>query len=195
VKKIEITRETGETSIRLQFLPKSGGAIEIATGLPFLDHMLAALSLHGGLSLNVEASGDVEVDPHHLIEDVGITLGKAVRRFQEENKNIERSGFFIFPMDGSLAQVAMDLSGRTSFQWNVPFNGDHSTPYPLAVFREFFMGFTQGARAALHVNVTALDNDHHGIEACFKAFGKALSRALELREESGPTSTKGMIDD
>lgn len=195
MKTIEISRETGETSISLTFSPASEMGMEITTGLPFLDHMLSALTLHGGLSLKIKASGDVDVDPHHLIEDTGISLGKAVRRFQQENEAIERSGFFIFPMDGSLAQVAMDLCGRTHFQWNVPFTGDHSTPYPLAVFREFFMGFTQGARATLHVNVTTMDNDHHGIEACFKAFGKALSRALETREQSGPTSTKGVIDD
>jgi len=191
---IVIERSTRETTINLQFVSKTTDGPLIETPVPFFSHMLEALCLHGQLYIGGTAGGDVDVDPHHLIEDVGICLGKAVRQHQDD-VNIDRSGFFIFPMDGSLAQVAIDLCGRSHLIWNVALKGDHSTSFGLAVFREFFAGFCQGARATVHINVPYLDCDHHAVEAIFKSFGKALHSAVKARGSSGVSSSKGVIDD
>lgn len=189
------SRKSSETDVSVSLQMTSEPARSISTTVPFFDHMLEALALHGGLGIELKAAGDTEVDIHHLVEDCGIALGNAVRELQGSAGAIERAGFFIFPMDGSRARVVLDLCGRSHLVWNGELRGDHSTPFSLWVFREFFAGFSQGGRATLHIDLELIDNDHHAIEACFKAFGKALRAALAPNAAGLMPSTKGVIDD
>jgi imidazoleglycerol-phosphate dehydratase len=188
-----ITRNTQETQITLTFHADSG-PIAIETGLPFFDHMLNAWACHGRFGLEVDARGDIEVDPHHLIEDTGIVLGQAIREALPEFKGIQRAGCFAFPMDGTLAMVALDLCGRPNLVWNVEFGN-----FPLGgldpnLFREFYKGLVDGMRGTLHVHIPCKDNDHHLIEAIFKAFGRALREASVPVASGTILSTKGMLD-
>jgi imidazoleglycerol-phosphate dehydratase len=188
-----ITRNTQETQITLTF-HADGGPIAIETGLPFFDHMLNAWACHGRFGLEVDARGDIEVDPHHLIEDTGIVLGQAIREALPEFKGIQRAGCFAFPMDGTLAVVALDLCGRPNLVWNVQFGH-----FPLGgldpnLFREFYKGLVDGMRGTLHVHIPCKDNDHHLIEAIFKAFGRALQEAAVPVASGAILSTKGMLD-
>jgi imidazoleglycerol-phosphate dehydratase len=188
-----ITRNTQETQVTLTF-HADGGPITIETGLPFFDHMLNAWACHGRFGLEVDARGDIEVDPHHLIEDTGIVLGQAIREALPEYKGIQRAGCFAFPMDGTLAVVALDLCGRPNLVWNVEFGN-----FPLGgldpnLFREFYKGLVDGMRGTLHVHIPCKDNDHHLIEAIFKAFGRALQEAAVPVASGAILSTKGMLD-
>ena len=187
-------RETKETSIRIVVNLDDSSFREFRTGIPFFDHMLDAMSLHGGIGLAVEATGDLAVDPHHLVEDVGIVLGCAIRDALRDAGPIERCGFFVFPMDGSQAQVAIDLCGRATLIWNVHLSGRNVGSFDPGLIREFFKAFADSARWAIHVTVPYADNDHHVIEAVFKAFGRALRGAIRRTTATG-MSTKGVIDD
>lgn len=191
----EESRNSRETSIKLEINLDAPGNGTINSSLPFFDHMLEAFCCHGELGLNMEASGDIGVDPHHLVEDAGIVLGRGVRQACQRYENISRSGFNIFLMDGSQAQVAIDLCGRPNLVWNIDFKGNNSQTLDPEVFREFFKGFVDNAGATLHINVPYLDNNHHAIEAVFKGFGKALKMATKLRNSSNILSTKGGFDD
>ncbi|HEY9686978.1 MAG TPA: imidazoleglycerol-phosphate dehydratase [Coleofasciculaceae cyanobacterium] len=188
-----LTRNTKETQITLTFYA-DGGPIAIETGLPFFDHMLNAFACHGRFGLEVDARGDIEVDPHHLIEDTGIVLGQAIREALPEFKGIQRAGCFAFPMDGTLAVVALDLCGRPNLVWKVELGH-----FPLGgldpnLFREFYKGLVDGLRGTLHVHIPCKDNDHHLIEAIFKAFGRALREAAIPVASGAILSTKGMLD-
>lgn len=189
-----IERQTKETQIQLELLLDDPSIIDIQTPLPFFSHMLNAFACHGRFGLIVKASGDIEVDPHHLIEDVGIALGQAIRQAVPGYSGIERAGCFSFPMDGTLAQVALDLCGRSNLIFNVKFG-----PLPIGtldpnLFREFYKGLVDGMAATLHIHVPVQDNDHHVVEATFKAFGRSLYNATRIIQGTGVLSTKGMIE-
>jgi imidazoleglycerol-phosphate dehydratase len=192
-----IQRETKETQIDLTLgLQPSKEAPLLETPLPFFNHMLNTLACHGQFSLAVKAKGDIEVDPHHLIEDVGIVLGKTlVKALGGELKGIVRAGCFSFPMDSTLAIVAIDLCGRPNLVWNVSF-GPHLVGHlDPNLFREFFKGFVDGAQATVHVQIPYQDNDHHVVESIFKAFARSLNQAVQpLPHSDAIMSTKGMLD-
>lgn len=194
VRRATFERRTRETEIAMRIDLDGTGSGEIETTLPFLDHMLSALSCHGRFDLAVSARGDVEVDPHHLVEDCGIALGTVFARALASTPALARAGCFDFPMDGSLARVAVDLCGRPNLVWNVETGTEPLGGVPPALFRDFFKGFADGLRATVHVNVPYRDNDHHALEAVFKAAGRALRRAVTPVEGAGPTSTKGSLD-
>ncbi len=189
-----ITRNTKETQIQINLNLDVATEPRIETGLPFFDHMLTAFACHGRFGLTVQAQGDIEVDPHHLIEDVGIALGEAIREALPGYKGILRAGCFAFPMDGTLAVVALDLCGRSNLVWNVEFGNFPVGGINPNLFREFYKGLTDGLRGTLHVHVPCRDNDHHLIEACYKAFGRALREAVTPVGDYVVLSTKGVLD-
>jgi len=185
----ETTRETRETRIRVAIRLDGPAGAQARTGLPFLDHMLESFAVHGRFGLEVQASGDVQVDPHHLVEDCGIVLGTAVALALGEVRGIRRAGYFGFPMDGSLVLAAVDLCGRPNLVWNVPVGTQ-----PLGGIEPgLFKGLADGLRATIHVNAPYRDNDHHAIEAAFKSFGRALRDAVTPTGDESVPSTKGTI--
>ncbi len=176
------TRKTGETDIQVTWHLETPELVNIQTPLPFFNHMISALAKHGRFGIDIQASGDIDVDPHHLVEDTGIVMGQALFQALGGTFNgIERSGFFQFPMDGTLAQVAIDLCGRPNLVWNVPqFESATVGLVDPRLFREFFKGFVDGLNLTLHVHIPYRDNDHHVIEAIFKAFTKALRQSVTV---------------
>ena len=189
-------RSSKETRVKIEINLDKAGERKIKTDLPFLTHMLDAFACHGRFSLNVDAEGDIEVDGHHLIEDTGIVLGTAIREaLGEANSSpIERSGFFTYPMDGSLATVALDICGRANCVWNVELLPGNIGSLDPTLFREFFKGFADGLKATVHVNLAYVDNNHHAVEAIFKGLGKALRMATRSIEGDEILSTRGMFD-
>ncbi|HEY9745344.1 MAG TPA: imidazoleglycerol-phosphate dehydratase [Oculatellaceae cyanobacterium] len=189
-----VTRNTKETQITLSLHLDDAETQTIRTGLPFFDHMLAAFACHGRFGLEVDAVGDIQVDPHHLIEDVGIVLGEAIREALPGYQGIQRAGCFAFPMDGTLAVTALDLCGRPNLVWNVTFGNFPVGNLDPNLFREFYKGLTDGMRGTLHVHIPCRDNDHHLVEAIFKAFGRSLREAVTPVGAGVTLSTKGMLD-
>lgn len=189
-----VTRNTKETQITLTLHLDTATPHTIETGLPFFDHMLTAFACHGRFGLELQANGDIEVDPHHLIEDVGIVLGEAIRQALPGYKGIERAGCFAFPMDGTLAVAALDLCGRPNLVWNVRFGNFPVGGIDPNLFREFFKGLVDGMRGTLHIHIPCQDNDHHLIESIFKAFGRSLRNAVIPIDPGTVLSTKGMLD-
>ena len=196
-----VKRQTRETDISIGV--SFGDPVErnIDTPLPFLNHMLDTFACHAGFGLQLKAKGDIHVDPHHLIEDCGIVLGQAIAiALTDEKKEggsfagIQRAGFFSFPMDGSLADVAIDLCGRPNFIWNVLLAGQSLGNLDGRLFREFYKGLTDGLRCTLHINLRYADNDHHAVEAIFKAAARALAQAVMPARSSEALSTKGSLD-
>ena len=193
-----IERVTKETQIKLTLFVDKSPTEEnrLNTQSPFLNHMLNTLATHGRFTLQVDATGDVEVDPHHLIEDVGIVFGQAVvKALGGSFKGIERAGCFRFAMDGTLADVALDVCGRGNIVWNVPpFESALVGTVDPRLFREFFKGVVDGLALTMHVNVPYRDNDHHVVEAIFKAFARALNQALTPLPDGEMMSTKGTLE-
>jgi imidazoleglycerol-phosphate dehydratase len=190
-----ITRKTKETDITVEVDLDQAGQSDIQTSLPFLSHMLEALAMHGRFSFRIRAVGDIEVDPHHLIEDTGITLGETIFKALGGLGGIQRAGNFTYPMDGSLVTVAIDLCGRRNLTWKVQFGNFPIGNLDPNLFREFFKGFVDGLRATLHCYELYGDNDHHVIEAVFKALAKSLRQAVTPLESGEVLSTKGMLDE
>lgn len=190
-----VERTSKETQVTITVNLDKAGKRDIQTDLPFLSHMLDAMACHGRFSLTVRASGDIQVDAHHLIEDCGIVLGKAIYEALNGISGIQRAGDFTFPMDGTLVLVAIDICGRRNLTWNAKF-GPHLVGHiDPNLFHEFFKGLADGMRTTIHVHEFYGDNDHHVIESIFKAFSRALREAIIPIEDSGPLSTKGMFDD
>lgn len=193
-----VKRHTKETQIELTLHldPPAGFVSELNTPLPFLNHMLNTLVCHGGLGLQINATGDIEVDPHHLIEDVGIVLGQAiVKALGGSFSGIQRAGCFSYPMDGTLASVSLDVCGRGNLVWNVPpFESALVGSVDPRLFKEFFKGVVDGLAVTLHINVPYRDNDHHVVEAGFKAFARALRQALTPLASGQVMSTKGTLE-
>ncbi|MBI1375755.1 MAG: imidazoleglycerol-phosphate dehydratase HisB [Phycisphaera sp.] len=191
-----IARKTNETSIDLR-LDLDGGARNIDTGIGFFDHMLDHIAKHGRLGFNVNAMGDTHIDDHHTVEDVGIVLGQAIADALGDKKGIERYGFASVPMDETLAQVTLDLSGRMSFVFNVQFVGFGDDPpvagrFDVQLVEEFFNAVAANAMMNLHIHVPWGSNNHHIAEGIFKAFGRALRDAVKITHDEIP-STKGSL--
>ncbi len=191
-----IERKTAETAIRIRLDLEGRGAAEISTGIPFFDHMLTALARHGCLDLCVEAAGDLAVDLHHTVEDVGIVLGEAVAKALGEKAGILRYGAARVPMDEALASAVIDLSGRPFLVFQAPqLRGGRIGDFDTDLVREFFQGLANHLRATLHVQVEYGQNTHHMVEAAFKATGRALGEATRLdpRLAGVVPSTKGTL--
>ncbi|HEY3275180.1 MAG TPA: imidazoleglycerol-phosphate dehydratase HisB [Syntrophorhabdaceae bacterium] len=189
----KVERQTKETDIKIKLTVDGEGMGDSCTAIPFFDHMLNLFARHGMFDLSVEAKGDLDVDTHHTVEDVGIVMGKALKEAIGSAEGLRRYGHAIVPMDESLAMVAIDMSGRPAFVWNGELQG-RIAMFDLEVVKEFFKGFVGEARCALHVNVLYGDNLHHKVEAVFKGFGKALKEAVTRDERiKGVLSTKGML--
>jgi imidazoleglycerol-phosphate dehydratase/histidinol-phosphatase len=186
------SRTTKETSIEVHVSLYGTGKIDVRTGLGFFDHMLHALGAHAGFDLRIQAEGDLHVDEHHLVEDVGIALGEAINRALNDRSAIERFGF-VLPMDEALAQVAIDLAARFAFEWDASFTRERIGDVPTEMFKHFFKSLCEGLRCALHISVTG-ENEHHKAEAIFKGVGRALRGAVarDLRVKGIP-STKGVL--
>jgi len=189
-----IERQTSETNIQLELSLDGAGACHIETGIGFFDHMLNAFARHGLFDLHVQCAGDLHVDPHHSVEDVGICLGQAIDKALAGKESIERYGHSYVPMDEALARSVIDLSGRAYFVLTASFIDERIGEFPTALVREFFQAVAAQARLNLHIDLLRCANDHHGVEAIFKAFGRALD-AASLRSDRvhGVPSTKGAL--
>ena len=191
----EVKRETSETRIEVRLDLDGGGRYEVETGVGFLDHMLAALARHGRFDLRVQATGDLHIDEHHTVEDVGITLGQALDRALGERKGIRRFGDARVPMDDALAEVAIDLSGRGLGVLEIKTLGESVGGISGQMFPHFFRSLAAAARMTLHASIVRGENDHHRVEALFKAFARALDDATRIDERIAgelPT-TKGSL--
>jgi len=188
-------RATKETDIRVEWTLDGNGQGKIDTGIRFLDHMLELLAKHGFFDLTVQAKGDLDIDEHHTIEDVGIVMGKALYQALGEKAGIKRFGFASAPLDETLAQVTVDLSGRPFLVYNVNLSDRKIKAFDLGLFEDFFQAFVTHGGLNLHVNLLYGRNPHHIMEAIFKATAKALDQATGLEERlSGKVlSTKGML--
>lgn len=191
-----LRRTTKETDIRLALAIEGRGRVRVRTGIGFFDHMLTALALHGGMDLDLEARGDLHVDQHHLVEDCGIVLGQALRRALGDRKGIERTGYFAFPMEESLALAALDLGGRPSLVCRARFRRARVGDLETDTIPEFLRGLTRGLLADLHVVLPYGSNDHHKVEAIFKAVGKSIKLAASRddRYRGLVPSTKGILE-
>jgi imidazoleglycerol-phosphate dehydratase len=190
----KLSRQTKETKVELSLNLDGKGVASVHTGVGFFDHMLDLLSRHGLIDLDVDAEGDLQVDQHHTVEDVGIVLGQALEKALGDKRGIHRYGWAIVPMDESLAQVALDLSGRPAFVFNVIFTGPTIGDFQTELVEEFFKALATSARMNLHVAVPYGTNNHHIAEAIFKATAKALRQAVskDPRSDDVP-STKGSL--
>ncbi|MEJ5226404.1 imidazoleglycerol-phosphate dehydratase HisB [Thermodesulfovibrio sp.] len=191
MRKASISRKTKETEVKIEIDLDGIGQNNIETPLGFLNHMLELFSFHSRINLKVKAEGDIHVDYHHIIEDIGIVLGKAIDDALGERKGIKRYGFASIPMDEAIAQVSLDLGGRAYLVYNVPFAG-LIRDIDIALFEEFFRALVNNAKIILHVNVAYGKDLHHVVEAIFKAFAIAIKEAVILTGDTLP-STKGLI--
>jgi imidazoleglycerol-phosphate dehydratase len=191
----EISRQTNETQIHIDLELDGGGKHKIATGIGFLDHMLTHLAVHGLFDLSVQTRGDLEIDPHHTVEDVALALGQAFDKALGDRKGIARVGDCFVPMDETLAHVAIDLSGRpyavVQAEWHTPYVG----VIPTTLFPHFFESFAVSARCNLHARVLYGRDDHHQAEALFKAWARALDSSTQIdpRRNGAIPSTKGTL--
>ncbi len=194
-RKAVIHRLTTETDIRVRLNLDGQGRYRISTGIRFLDHMLELFTRHGGFDLQLTARGDLDVDQHHTVEDVGITLGESFRKALGNKKGILRAGYFVMPMDETLAVAALDLSGRAYLVLKAPFRVRRVGDLQVELLEDFFQGFATSARANVHLKVAYGRSSHHRVEALFKAFARALrfacSRDGRLRRQL--PSTKGLL--
>jgi len=191
----EIERNTLETQISVSVNLDGSGEREFQTGLPFLDHMLDQVARHGLLDITVKADGDLEIDAHHTVEDIGITLGQAVHEAIGDKKGIRRYGHAYVPLDEALSRVVIDFSGRPGLVYNVVFVRQMVGGFDVDLFHEFFQGFVNHAKVTLHIDNLSGENAHHQIETIFKAFGRALRMAAEPdpRMSDVMPSTKGSL--
>ena len=188
----QLTRTTKETDIRLTLNLDGSGQHHIRTGIGFFDHMLAAFAVHAGIDLRLEAKGDLEVDCHHTIEDVGIVLGQAFAQLLGDRSAIQRYGSFYVPMDEALAFTAIDISGRPYLVFDAKFQNQSVGTMDCCMVEEFFRAVAVNAGMTLHIRLLYGSNEHHGIEAIFKSFAHALAQAAAPRE-GGVLSSKGML--
>lgn len=193
-RKSEIKRTTKETDISIALNIDGTGISEISTGVGFLDHMLTLFSRHGFFDMMIKAKGDIEVDQHHTVEDVGICLGQAFIKASGDKAGIRRYGNATIPMSDSLATVVIDLCDRPFLVYNVPLKNQKVGDFDTELVEEFFHAFANNAGTTLHINLAYGTNTHHIIEAIFKAFGRALDQATSYDERiKGVLSTKGML--
>jgi len=187
-----IDRTTKETSITLTLDP-AGGERRIETPTRFLGHMLDAFATHGRFALSIDASGDVDVDQHHLVEDLGIVLGEALAKIVGDGAGVQRAGFFRMPMDEALCEAAVDFCGRGTLVDRVALRDRFVGDLDADALREFWKGLVRSARCSLHLDLVRAENDHHAVEASFKAFGRAVQMALTPVEPGQVVSSKGAL--
>lgn len=190
-----VRRTTGETDVSVSLDLDGTGQAEVATGIPFLDHMLCQIASHGLVDITVQATGDIEIDDHHTNEDVGITLGQALAKCLGDRKGIQRFGHFVAPLDEALVQVALDFSGRPHLSYGLEIPTQRVGTYDTQLVREFFVAIVNHAQMTLHVRQLDGINSHHIIEATFKAFARALRMATEVdaRRSRQIPSSKGVL--
>jgi imidazoleglycerol-phosphate dehydratase len=195
VRRALVDRRTTETRIALSLVLEGRGRYDVATGIRFLDHMLELFARHGGFDLRVKADGDLDVDQHHTVEDLGITLGEAVLKAVGNKRGINRAGYFVMPMDETLAVAAIDLSGRPHTVVDLKGTAARVGDLQTELVHDFFEGFASGARANVHVKVMYGRSSHHKVEAVFKAFARALrvACARDRRLARMLPSTKGLL--
>jgi imidazoleglycerol-phosphate dehydratase len=195
LRRARIDRHTTETQIHLALTIEGQGRYEIRTGIRFLDHMLELFAKHGGFDLKIAATGDLDVDAHHTVEDLGIALGEAVAKAVGSKRGINRAGYFVMPMDETLAVAAVDLSGRPFAVVDLKLRAARVGDLPTELVQDFFEGFAAAARANVHVKVMYGRSSHHQIEAVFKAFARALrvACAKDRRMARMLPSTKGLL--
>ena len=191
----EVRRDTTETQIRVRIDLDGTGRRQLASGVPFLDHMLDQIARHGLVDLEVEAVGDLHIDAHHTVEDIGITLGQAVARALGDKAGLRRYGHAYVPLDEALSRVVVDFSGRPGLVWNVEFTRAMIGSFDVDLAHEFFQGFVNHAAITLHVDNLRGDNAHHQCETIFKAFARAFRMAAEADPRAAGTipSTKGSL--
>ena len=196
MREAEIRRETTETAIRVRLVLDGSGTARIATGIGFFDHMLEQIARHTLVDLQVEATGDLHIDGHHTVEDVGIALGRCLAQALGDKRGIRRYGACLLPMDEALAECAIDISGRPFLAGSVPIARDKVGEMDTELFEEFFRALAFNAGITMHMTLKAGTNAHHVAEACFKAAARALREAVEAdpRARGMIPSTKGMLE-
>ena len=194
-RKASVARDTLETQIKVSIDLDGTGKARFDTGVPFLDHMMDQIARHGLIDLDIECKGDLHIDDHHTVEDIGITLGQAFAKAIGDKKGIRRYGHAYVPLDEALSRVVIDFSGRPGLQMHVPFTRASVGGFDVDLFMEFFQGFVNHAQVTLHIDNLRGHNTHHQIETVFKAFGRALRQAVELdaRLAQQIPSTKGSL--
>jgi imidazoleglycerol-phosphate dehydratase len=190
---IRVERNTKETEISVSFEGPESLPGTISTEVPFFDHLLTSMAFHGELGFTISARGDIEVDPHHLVEDTGLVLGDAVRSYVLKKNAIERFGHAVIPMDDALVEVTIDAGGRPYFYMNALFPQSMCGNFDTALLKEFFRAFAVRGGLNLHIDARYGENSHHIAEAAFKALGKALGKALKEKAKGITPSTKGTI--
>ena len=195
VREATVSRDTLETQITVSVSLDGTGKAEFDTGLPFLEHMLDQIARHGMVDLNIKANGDLHIDAHHTVEDIGITLGQALAKAVGDRRGILRYGHAYVPLDEALSRVVIDFSGRPSLHYDVPFTRASVGDFDVDLFAEFFHGLVNHAHLTLHIDNLKGENSHHQAETVFKAFGRALRKSVsadELAPSANP-STKGVL--
>ena len=195
VREATVSRDTLETQSTVSVCLDGTGKAEFDTGLPFLEHMLDQIARHGMVDLNIKANGDLHIDAHHTVEDIGITLGQALAKAVGDRRGILRYGHAYVPLDEALSRVVVDFSGRPSLHYDVPFTRASVGDFDVDLFAEFFHGLVNHAHLTLHIDNLKGENSHHQAETVFKAFGRALRMAVSADERapSAMPSTKGVL--
>ncbi|HMC35139.1 MAG TPA: imidazoleglycerol-phosphate dehydratase HisB [Myxococcales bacterium] len=191
----KVSRKTKETELDVAVELDGRGDAQVSTGIPFFDHMLETLAKHSALDLRVDCKGDLQIDQHHTVEDTGIALGSAIDQALGDRKGIARAGCFYFPLDEALARTVVDLSGRSYLHWNVSLDQGPRSAMDLSVLEGFFKAIADKVRANLHIDLLTGRDFHHGTEAVFKSFARALRQAVALdgRLSGVVPSTKGVL--
>ena len=194
-RKASVQRSTLETQIEVKLDVDGSGTSQFKTGIPFLEHMLDQVARHGMFDIEVSANGDLQIDAHHTVEDIGITLGQAFDQAVGDKRGIRRYGHAYVPLDEALSRVVVDFSGRPGLEYGVQFTRARIGEFDVDLFHEFFQGFVNHAQVSLHIDCLRGDNSHHIAETMFKAFGRALRMALEWdsRMQGVLPSTKGKL--
>ena len=190
-----VNRETLETQITVSVNLDGQGKVTLDTGLPFLEHMLDQVARHGLIDIEVQATGDLQIDAHHTVEDIGITLGQAMRQALADKRGIRRYGHAYVPLDEALSRVVIDFSGRPGLEYHADYPRARVGDFDIDLIHEFFQGFSNHALVTLHIDCLRGDNSHHIAETIFKAFGRAMRMALEIDPAMGDQmpSTKGSL--
>ena len=189
---VVLKRKTKETDIKLT-LDMDAKGVDIETPVAFFNHMLTAMAFHGGFALKIKADGDIDVDPHHLIEDIGLVLGDALLKSAEKAKVVKRYGYSIIPMDEAVSEAVIDICGRPSMVLNAEFPQAYSGTFDMCLIREFLIALSNRAQIALHCTCRYGQNSHHMAEALFKALGKAIAQSYAATDSDQVLSTKGLI--
>jgi imidazoleglycerol-phosphate dehydratase len=195
MRKAEIQRDTKETQVKVAVDLDGRGESRLASGIPFLDHMLDQLARHGSMDLEIGAKGDLHIDAHHTVEDIGITLGMAIAKALGDKKGIRRYGHAYVPLDEALSRAVVDFSGRPGLEWHVDYRRARIGEFDVDLTHEFFQGFVNHAQATVHIDNLRGDNAHHQCETVFKAFARAVRMAVEVdpRACGVVPSTKGTL--